>query len=616
MGLSYSQLVGNPPRPGKSELRPWYFRYLAARQAQVPLERATRYYVAANGSDSNSGLTTALPFLTLVKVQTVLTASSGDVRFSFRDGDAWEESAGLTIAKNDVTLDVYSLDATTVFKVGARFSRFLLKYNSTGWALASGNRYTRTEASTVALLRYQSNHFNPILIRCTSAAECEATSNSYAWVSNVLHINLGGTNPNTINLEAAADNSVIGVDVQNVDGFRMRGIRVEGYGASASNAYTIKIANSNLMVAIIENCEAYYGGYHLMGHNEGQTGVTGGVCIFSNCRVGLAYKGGAGACWVSHNGPGGQETVWHCCEAAYGAVPESSWYTATVLRYGSPIYGHTGGGSAKIGLAISYGMHIANNSFGCESGAQFSGPDSPAATTLEDVRIFIIGEQMLGVQPCGTMNFGIANHAWINCEYHLTLMTGVALQNVPIRGWLINCKMTVEKSGLFTNNGAQGEHYPRIWHCRMSFPKPTWHTMFYGTTASQLAGTTPAPSIFNSIVMFDPQVSTGTAAINTRNYADNLGGNAYFAMYRYTTGGGDEGYSADTLAVRLTNPPAEGVEPDSASPLFGAGTTLPGEYTVEHDMYWRTRPSPPSVGPLDGLSTVVTAPSTSGGLHG
>lgn len=616
MGRNYTQLAGAPPAATKLAWRDWYFRLLRARLDEVPLARTTTYYVATNGSDSNNGLSTAAPFATLAKVQTVLTASSGDVRFRFRRGDVWEESNGIAIAKTNVTLDDWS-DSTTGFKAAPRFSRFLLKYSSAGWSAATGNRYTRAETSTVAWVRYQTNHFGTIFIRAASAAECESTSNSFYWASNVLHINLGGTNPNTVNLEAAADNNVIGVEVQNVDGVRLRNLRVDGFGAYSSNGYTIKVANGDLKACVVENCEAYYGGYHVMGHNEGSGSATGGVCTFLNCRSGLAYKGGSGSGWVTHHSAGGQETIWHCCEAAYGALPETSWYNASSRpRYGSAVFGHTGGSPYKVGLVISYGMHIANNSFGCESGLQMNGADCPAATTLENARVFVVGENMLGVQPCGTMNIGLLNHVYINCQWHVTVQSGSTFQDSQCQGWVINCSLVAERSNVIYNSGANGPHYPRWWHSRVQLVQnvigaSTVEKMMV-ISAAQVAGTTAAPSFFNCVIALDP-VNGGTPSVNTRNHADNLSGNAYAGVLRYTTGG-DEGYSADLSAVQLPTPLTPSLTPDSSSPLYRTGVALPGGYLVEYDQDWAARGSAASIGP-----SVEYATSSSidiGGLRG
>lgn len=609
MAQAHLTVVGAPPSATQLAWLAWYSKLLRHRRTEVPLTRTTTYYVAANGSDSNDGLSTAAPFLTLSKVQTVLTASSGDVRFRFRRGDTWKESTGITCSKNNVTFDDW-FDSTTGYKAAPKFSRFTLEYNSTGWSAASGNRYTRTEASTIAWIRYQTNPFGTIFIRASSSAECESTSNSFYWASSVLHINLGGTNPNTVNLEAVADNTGAGILINNVDGIRVRNISIHGFGCSATaGSYGLKVQNSSLKIAVVEHCEVFYSGDHCMGHNEGASSTAGGICVFYNCRAGLGYNGGSGVGWVTHNGNGDQETIWHGCEAAYGALPQTSWYNATTRpRTGTAIYGHTGGTPYKIGLAIVYGLEIYNNSYGCEVGARFNNSDSVSATGIEDARVFV-NETMLGNQPCGILNMGLQNHVFINCNYHVQVMSGISNQipqDATCSGWLLNTSLTIERANVVWNSGANGPHSFKWWHGLVRVIQPvTGVSTMMAISAAQAAGTASAPSFVNTILAMDP-ISGITTRVNTRNHLDNLKGNAYAGVLGYSTSGSDQGYDADTSAVQLGAAPSMGIHPEQSSPLYRVGVALPGGYKLEYDQDWDARNlTAPSIGPQTELNAYL-----------
>lgn len=605
MGQTTIQLVGGIQSPTTFGFRDWHYRAIKVWNELVPSTFATTYYFADGGNDTTGNGSQANPFKTFAKAQSLHDAIGGsvaDTAFLFKRGSVREETAGLALSKEKCMLGDW-FDTATRFLPGPRLSRFLLKYNAAGWTQAGAtNRWTRAEASTVRAIRYQLSRFNPIFIECTSSAECEATSNSFFYSGGTLHINLGGTSPNTVNLEACADNTSPGVLVNNTDNVRIKNFTVEGFGCSATpGGYGIKIQNSLLKAAIVESCEVFYSGDHCFGHNEGAAGTSGGVAVFLNCRFGLGYNGGAGVGCVSHNGNGGQETIWHCPEAVYGALPHTSWYNATTRpRKGTAIFGHTGGGF-KAGLESVFGLQVYNNPFGCESGAQFNPADMPDATQLEQVRVFV-NEEMVGNQPCGILNLGLKNHCFIGCRYHVRVMSGIANQipqDASCQGWEINTHATIEDANVIWNSAANGPHSFRWWQGALRILRPvTGVSALMTTSAAQQAGTVPAPSFLNSILVMDP-INGITTEIGTRNHINNLNGNAYAGILRYTTSGSSQGYDADTAAVQLPNPPTLGLVPYSSSPLFQAGIDIP-DYKVEFDLYWRGRldTDRPSIGPI------------------
>lgn len=71
---------------------------------------------------------------------------------------------------------------------------------TTGWAIASGNRYTRSEFRHITSVKNGST----TLAKAVDATACGTTDNSFFWDSSgeVLHVNLAGTDPDTVTLTA------------------------------------------------------------------------------------------------------------------------------------------------------------------------------------------------------------------------------------------------------------------------------------------------------------------------------------------------------------------------------------------------------------------------------
>ena len=115
MGTPYLTAVGVPPVCTSKSFQNWYMSLIAYRLLECPIARATTYYVdPASGNDTNSGLTTALPFKTLAKAESVLTTSN--VAVLLKRGTVFHQTrsysfsviSGGAVGTNNITVDKIS----------------------------------------------------------------------------------------------------------------------------------------------------------------------------------------------------------------------------------------------------------------------------------------------------------------------------------------------------------------------------------------------------------------------------------------------------------------------------------------------------------------------------
>ena len=105
------------------------------------------YFVAANGSDSNDGLTTSTPKLTVASALSAYTTGSGGT-IALRAGDSFYHTSEVSISKSG--------NATTPLKIGAYGSGAKPKIfggsNLSGWTLYSGSIWQCTPGFSIGQL--------------------------------------------------------------------------------------------------------------------------------------------------------------------------------------------------------------------------------------------------------------------------------------------------------------------------------------------------------------------------------------------------------------------------------------------------------------------------------
>lgn len=232
------QIAGARPFPRTLAFLSWLSTLLAARIANVPLKRTTRYYFAQSGNDSpNTGTSINSPFLTLTKAQALLTAATtvGDIRLSFNRGDVWRAAPGL-VAKSNVTIDTYGNGDKPVF------SSFIYRYlaGGGGWTSDSLGSYFRTETHDLAWVKYvggDSIALDMMLERMSTQVACDNGTQCFFMdpVNNRLYVNVG-VDPNTVSLEGSLGGVSTTKDMLLFgDNIRLQEIRFEGWGIRESD---------------------------------------------------------------------------------------------------------------------------------------------------------------------------------------------------------------------------------------------------------------------------------------------------------------------------------------------------------------------------------------------
>jgi len=528
----YASTTGPLPNPKTNAFLSWIPRRYQYIRDYVNTATTNTYYFSTSGSDANPG-TELSPKQTVAEMNTLIVANSGDTTLYLKRGDEWNTNVSLALNRSNVRVFAYGSGNKPWL------NRYAQKYTASGWTLAAGNRYTRAEVVDTSWVRYQgwdnSKSTSLVLSKQTSAANCEATSNSFFWGANVLHVNLGGTNPNTVNLEGNITSTTAGI-VVTVDGCWIDNIRVDGFGQDTANphspqAYQIGCSQASDEICYVSNCEGYYGGTHIIAQFQGAG--SGAITFFENCSAGFTLTGGSGeTVYNTFSSTGLQETYFENCTLVAATLPTG---TAAWVRRGISFYGHTAGAGAVASLIISRNCTIAESPYGTSRLSFFD--DLPTVTTDADIRGFIIKERHTGAAFSSTP---YKNQAWIACDYILTpaecggqSMFAAGVATHIFDGWAWNCIIDIDFSGQSTTNtrslynaNATLTNNNRMWHNAFTFR--TAATVAWRTDLDS-AGVDSSPScqFFNNIYQ------SNTAAIvyvGLKNNTANLKNNAYFQI--------------------------------------------------------------------------------------
>lgn len=210
----------------------WRLTRQAQFEANCPSARATTYYFSTSGNNSNDGLSAASPKQT--RAAAITLSSGGNVRLRFKRGDVWRETGNWALPSN-CTVDDYG-DPSAAKPVFDRFTVRHLDANN-DWGSQSGNRWQVAETTDVAWIKLSAYPFRA-LQRVQTAADCANTSESWAWVSNVLYINLSGDNPNNFDVDVCPSNDgENGVECVG-DGCRVENIVAYGWGCHRTTSAT------------------------------------------------------------------------------------------------------------------------------------------------------------------------------------------------------------------------------------------------------------------------------------------------------------------------------------------------------------------------------------------
>jgi hypothetical protein len=573
------------------------------------------------GASSASDVTSSNgPFQTVAKFTSLFAAAPTTVltRYAFNRGFVGETTAPTAPAnKNQWTISDYGLTGKIPY-----ISGFTIKYNSAGWTNVAGNLWKRVEANNIGWVRYVNDRLGTVYVRQTTSATVQANTNSW-WYDSAgtdpnsggqatLFINTGATGPNNYNLEACLVNeSPPGVNA--CDKWRIQNMRFDGYGVdSTQQAYGLQIQLTALQEGCLVNCEAYYTGYHSIGALSAGGATAGPIITCIGCKCGYAMPFGTPTPFVGYSTPSGSEFIWLDCACLYGGLPTAAWYPGQ-LRKGQSFFSHAGA-SAVHALVIWWNCSTEDNLFGCDTTIGFDPTVMPAATTLDQVRCFVVNENVLGFQ-LALPPINNTNAANINSEYQLRPIASVnsfgengasgwVIQNNIVVDWINNTAGTQSIANQGTTNNVH------IWHTHFE-GRNCYGSWSWISVSLNPATAGPLGEMYNSVFSGRGQF-TNACIPNFVNSSANLGGNAYFGCTART---GTGGYSNDPASVDTDRRPLVGSSPDKSSPLFQAGVNLPGGYRLDSDRNWNRRnlSLPPTIGPI-AEATPLTLPTRPTGI--
>ncbi len=610
MGSTYTTLVGAPPSPLTLQFFKWVQDLVTARQNECPRARTTEYYFSqSTGSDSTGTGSQANPYKTIAKAQAIhdAAATDADIRLRFKRGDEWNETTGLTITKNKVTIDDYGTGAKPFF------NRFTIKYNSAGWTLAAGDRYTRTETNAIAWVRDQADRLNPYS-KQANATDVGNTARSF-WHdtgTNTLHINAGaGVNPNTKNLEAVANNSAVGVEL-NGDFGRVENIRADGWGMDLANTnnqkHGFKGSGKDAKSNVFKGCDCYYSSAHTIAYNGGSTvNDSGGYATFIDCKAGFPLLNASGEnIFNTYVSGGNQEAIFYNCETKYGTLPEG---TATYNSRAAGVYCHTSGDAAPIGLYLVYGHRTPISNWPPDVGV--SGENVISATNIVDCRAFNIFERKefppTSLSAGNTQCVGRKWMANINCIWQvrpkdLNPTPRALVGAINQHGWMINSILDIDAvnqtASMHVWNHSSDVNTMKIWHS-MIYVRGNKSTGFgldfdsYGGGAISCTGA----EMKNSIIALQDPGGNNYVAFNGN--AAKMVNNAY-SVDSFTDSTGTKMYSVDATRADIAASDVLDIERSkitSEHPLYQKGSAL----NLGYDINLNLRGPTPSIGPWDAF---------------
>ena len=577
----------------------------------------------------------------------------------------------LHVISGAVTLDDYSDGAT-----GHRLSNAKPIFSAFGWIIPANffyvqppNGWTLTTSpaqtsgavyeSTInssgqingmpAALRVVGDNANYLTLTA-SLTDCDALSGSWwfdaAALKLYLHAPTGALPPTTgpagrspDSYEVAYRTGVTAVAVDDVDGVRLRNLRIEGYGAGdpgnqVFTGYAVHSFCSGSHAILYDGIEAFYAGRHALGNVQG---AAGGIATYSGCVTGALT--GDGGNIVTYSQTGGQEHLSVGCSAASGR-----------LLYGrfSP-YGNNALGGAGVGAFAhcgtgTLGLFLDVNATNVPGQAQVGTLNGTAGnsypyTDLKDCNSFVIGQVFSAREPTA-LDSTVPNHfadggaangtnpdvatlgdvqgsqynVYIGCKASSRLVwdalggSDVAMLTTDSGGLHLNgdykfdfraAGLTLGQRSVWQTAGTVAPYF-QASHCRFTLGGAV--NAYYNLYRN--AGT-PGTVFKNCFFGVEGGVNISSSfSLNTGNNAANLANNAYSDVTSYL---GTSGYSNDPFAVELSGLP--GGPPLPGSPLLSANEQPLLSYRLGYDALGIPRSSTlPAIGPYEPLYVpIVTA---------
>lgn len=593
----------DPPLVTTNAWLDWYNELLQVRLDYVTFARdETRYVSSAHGNDANDGLTPQTAWATVGAARNWVNSSNptGETReVLFRRGDVWRVSSIITTSQAGVRFADYG-DPDDPMPYLTGFTGVIGPNDSQWTADGVTGVYWRHEPTAVSWVREDGDvDLESPLRRMSSASGVATHPGSWWWSQSesrlYIHPRAQDDPRSNGKLYEIAYLTSRGFGVGG-DGSLVENLRADGFGLDPFDSSTLREAFQTRVrnddQAVIRNCVSYYGSSHVIAHFAGSSPIQGGIATFTECVAGFTRPNGSGETVLNtYAGQGECQTIFNDCTVARGTLPSFEYEG----RRGDPVFGHTGGAPATLGLTIVKGLRVVDHPNGAKRTGRFN--NAPTAGSLREVRVFFVDSIVEGGRGSGDQlcPLFLEGAAFVNCQYTLApdnLGDDAWLQVTPVNGWWINSTLDLnlaqQSDDTFDLYRASASgNSARCWNSaiRVTNVGPTKTIRFGGGVAQYSAGC----EMVNTILSLDD--AEGAFEINLPVDDSIVRGNAYWGLDRH---------SADDRGVILDAPPNVRKRPEVESPLTGGGVPLPGATPLDFDQLRSIRlADPPTIGPLE-----------------
>jgi hypothetical protein len=384
------------------------------------------------------------------------------------------------------------------------------------------------------------------------------------------------------------------------DGVWVDGLHVTNWGTTSASNYPVRVATQGTDAALVSNCDADTGNYHIFGHDAGGvSGYSGGISTFVGCTGGILALT-TGTVFVAFAYDGGQECIVDSCVATEG-------YSGGTGNGSEGFYSHTASGYSS--LIISNRFHALGGTNAVDNAVAFGAP--PSASTPLDARCFEIDTYQEMASSNG-MNFAGNGMVRVNGIYNVMPTGGTGKMGAtPTGGWWYNGITIFDGTNLSSGSYLgwwDGDASGGNWeHCAVLYQNCAGHVgCEYNTLFYAPSGYSAAVTIQNSIF-----ASTVGQTLAVLGASGATSGNAYFNCPK-------AGGSTDVSPVQLNDIPQIGLvstSPTAASQLYQSAQPATDDVVLEYDANWNQRyRTNQNIGPIE--EGFRAAGSIAGSLQG
>ena len=610
----------------------WKEKRIAQFEKKCPLRRSKTYYFSNNNSSNSNPCTFARPCQTWAYAVSLANSSGGDVAILLDTGSVFRENVNGEFIVDNVTIADYS-DGISDYEVNidsgvVNIKKPLILAATTQYATGgstwtvqagTGNMYRATENGDISWVLESNDRLGEVrgthLIRMSSSATVDTTPNSWYFdnAAHFVYVNLGGTDPNTVPLEAIPSNLNNGVAFDG-DGSRAENIIAIGFGCYRTTSITQKHTFASYTIgneaSYFKGVEGYYSGSHVMGLYNGPS--SGGKAMFNNITLGFTkYNSNDETLISSYAQYGGQEFWCINCEGRYGTLKSSDWTYATKVGQGTLVSTHSSGSSYKAGLFVLANSRVKYSHTPAVRIALVNYYPEIDSADLTTARAFVDNSVLewfngtaAAVRIDGHNNTIFHRTRW----YFKPIVESLesASGETPWNVYFINSYMYIDLAtvgtGLYSIVNATSSTDNRYYFYNSLIAVKN----AAGTSSARFgidydvrsntglpgSGIAANSKFINSILSIHKSGGGAVYYFGLTNQAANIKNNAYYQVTQAT--GQERGYNNDAGLVTLSS---EAVIDTSDALLLQAGST---SFMPSHDINGKQRTvSPPDIGPTD-----------------